>query len=178
MFIWTSSSSVFQANLPAAISAPISSRHRLISDSSLLVSSPTFSNMVAWATEPRISCAQSLQSKEIDSVKSATSSAGPEANLPLRETGELFFLRFKTPEICGQPEQKSRAKRGGEPTVTDRPPGFGLRQSPPLWHETANFTKCALCRQFKAKAAGDCRSPKAPPDSTRLTTSLDHFKPV
>ena len=44
--------------------------------------------------EPRMSCRQSRRSKEMDSVNCATSAAGPPANRPLRETGEIFFMRF------------------------------------------------------------------------------------
>jgi hypothetical protein len=39
-----------------------------------------------------MSCGQSRQSKEMDSVNRATSASGPAANRPLRETGELFFM--------------------------------------------------------------------------------------
>ena len=48
--------------------------------------------MAAWASEPRMSCRQSRQSKEMDSVNCATSAPGPRAKRPLRETGEIFFI--------------------------------------------------------------------------------------
>src|ERR1044071_5780281 len=66
---------------------------------SALVRMPIFSSIVAWAIEPMMSCFQRRQSKEIDSVKAATSAEGPLAKRPLRETGPCFFMRlFK----CGR----------------------------------------------------------------------------
>ncbi len=53
-----------------------------------------FGALSAWTSEPRMSCRQSRQSNEMDSVNCATSAAGPPANRPLRETGEIFFMRF------------------------------------------------------------------------------------
>src|SRR5208282_223411 len=68
-----------------------------------------------------MSCRQSRQSKEMDSVNSATSAAGPPANRPLRETGEIFFICWNSgfslfvrdrlkPELqpnCARPHKKS-----------------------------------------------------------------------
>lgn len=39
-----------------------------------------------------MSCRQSRRSYEMDSVKRATSSEGPDEKRPLRETGEFFFM--------------------------------------------------------------------------------------
>ena len=41
-----------------------------------------------------MSCFQSRQSKEMDSVNCATSAAGPDAKRPLRETGDFLFIRW------------------------------------------------------------------------------------
>ncbi len=102
MFMWTSSNSGFQRNFPRSISFPIASRPAIIARNSVLVSNPTFRSIVAWATEPCRSCRQSLQSKEIDSVNCATSAAGPLAKRPLREMGEVFFMRFKRAECAAR----------------------------------------------------------------------------
>ena len=59
--------------------------------------------------EPRMSCSHSRQSNEMDSVKRATSAAGPLANRPLRETG--FFLVFKRAE-CAMNKSESHAGKG------------------------------------------------------------------
>src|ERR1041385_5687983 len=59
--------------------------------------------------EPRMSCSHSRQSNEMDSVKRATSAAGPLANRPLRETG--FFLIFKRAE-CAVNSSESHAGKG------------------------------------------------------------------
>ena len=66
---------------------------------------------MAWAMEPWMSCRQSRQSKEMDSVNWATSAAGPPAKRPLRETGGGLrahdpFFSVKGPERKGNfPEQ-------------------------------------------------------------------------
>src|SRR6185295_17111376 len=57
---------------------------------------PTFRSMAAWAFDPRMSCRQSFQSKEIDSVKLATSAAGASEKRPLRDTGTLRFMWKRT----------------------------------------------------------------------------------
>ena len=49
-----------------------------------------------------MSCRQSRRSNEMDSVNCATAAAGPPANRPLRETGEVFFMRFARAE-CATP---------------------------------------------------------------------------
>jgi len=72
------------------------------------VSTPIFSSIPAWATDPAMSCFHSRQSKEMDSEKAATSAAGPSANLPDRETGEVVFICFKREGICGEHRGKSR----------------------------------------------------------------------
>ena len=58
-----------------------------------------------------MSCRQSRRSKEMDSVNCATSAAGPPANRPLRETGEVFFMRFASPRMCAQAARKSLPKK-------------------------------------------------------------------
>jgi len=77
--------------------------------SSALVSKPTFCNMVACATEPRMSCRHRRQSNEIDSVNCATSAAGPAAKRPLRETGVVLLVRFN-PGECWPDRAESHAK--------------------------------------------------------------------
>jgi hypothetical protein len=49
-------------------------------------------NIVAWAIDPWMSCFHNRQSKEMDSVNSATSAAGPLVNRPLRETGDFLLI--------------------------------------------------------------------------------------
>ena len=65
---------------------------RMMAPASLFDSTPILRSMAAWASEPRMSCRQSRQSKEMDSVNCATSAPGPRAKRPLRETGEIFFI--------------------------------------------------------------------------------------
>ena len=72
----------------------MASRPLMMARNSRWVSTPILRSIVAWAIEPGMSCRQSRQSKEMDSVNCATSAAGPPANRPLRETGEVFFMRF------------------------------------------------------------------------------------
>src|SRR6478736_967777 len=107
MFMWTSSSSGFHLNVPAVISFPILSNPAMMALASALVSTPIFSNIVAWVIEPRMSCFQSRQSKEMDSENAATSAPGPPANRPLRETGDFFFIR-----CGGEFAAKRRQSRG------------------------------------------------------------------
>lgn len=52
---------------------------------------------------------QSCQSKEMDSVNSATSAAGPLAKRPLRETGEVLFICYRASMVRAWP--KVTAKR-------------------------------------------------------------------
>jgi hypothetical protein len=56
--------------------------------------------MVAWAIEPAMSCRQSRWSNDMDSVNCATAWLGPPANRPLRDMGELFFMRFNSAECA------------------------------------------------------------------------------
>ena len=53
---------------------------------------PIFFSMAAWASEPRMSCSQSLQSKETDWVNRAAPALTSPPNRPLRETGERLFM--------------------------------------------------------------------------------------
>ena len=98
--MWTSSNSGFHRNLPAAISVPIASSPRRMAPNSARLSNPAARSIVAWALEPRMSCRHSRQSNEMDSVKSATSAAGLPAKRPLRETGEVLFMRFNCAECA------------------------------------------------------------------------------
>ena len=75
----------------------------MIARSSLWVRYPVCRSIVAWAIDPAISCRQSRQSNEMDSVNSATAAAGPPANRPLRETGVVFFMRFTRLECATKP---------------------------------------------------------------------------
>ena len=52
---------------------------------------PTFESIVAWALEPRMSCAHNRWSKDTDSPKLNISSAGAELNRPPQVTC-FFFL--------------------------------------------------------------------------------------
>src|SRR5260221_546532 len=90
--LFRSSSSGFHRNWPSAISGQMASNPSWMDSSSAWVNKPAFCSIVAWATEPRMSCRQSRQSKEIDSVNRATSAAGPLENRPLRETGDFLFI--------------------------------------------------------------------------------------
>src|SRR5216117_3524426 len=65
---------------------------------SSLESTPILRSIVAWAMEPRMSWRHSRQSNETDSVNRATSAPGSPRNLPLRESGELFFIPLFAPE--------------------------------------------------------------------------------
>src|SRR5207244_77149 len=80
-------------DFPASLSSPIFVNPPTLATLSALVRIPTFSSIVACAIDPMMSCFQRRQSKEIDSVNRATSSAGPVANRPLRETGDFFFMQ-------------------------------------------------------------------------------------
>jgi hypothetical protein len=57
--------------------------------------------MVPWAIEPAMSCLQSRQSNEMDSVNRATFAAGPSEKRPLRETGTVFCLDFTRIQRAG-----------------------------------------------------------------------------
>src|SRR5437867_2564132 len=63
----------------------------MISVHSAFVSSPIFRSMAACAIDPRMSCSQSCQSKEMDSVNRAASAFGRVVKRPERETGAMFF---------------------------------------------------------------------------------------
>ena len=52
-----------------------------------------------------MSCFQSRQSKEMDSVNWATSAAGPLAKRPLRDTGDDFVL---TPRLLAQTHREAK----------------------------------------------------------------------
>lgn len=58
-----------------------------------------------------MSCRHNRQSKEMDSENAATSAAGPLANRPLRETGELFFMRLKATKSAVNPPESHCQKR-------------------------------------------------------------------
>lgn len=70
----------------------------------------------------------------MDSVNFATSAAGPDANRPLRETGEDFFI-FIGGKLWGQGREKSRRKE----EMTYRhlflqlPERFISSQAPVIW---------------------------------------------
>ena len=83
----------------------------MIARSSRCVRQPAFRSIVAWAIDPAMSCRQSRQSKEMDSVNCATAAAGPPANRPLRETGEVFFMRFARVECAPKRRGKSLPKK-------------------------------------------------------------------
>src|SRR6266536_3206031 len=72
---------------------------------SSLESTPILRSIVAWAMEPRMSWRHSRQSNETDSVNRATSAPRSPRNLPLRETGELFFMPlFASESVTNTPE--------------------------------------------------------------------------
>src|SRR2546428_4854771 len=72
---------------------------------SSLESTPILRSIVAWAMEPRMSWRHGRQSNEMDSVNRATSAPGSPRNLPLRESGELFFMPLFAPEsLRNRPE--------------------------------------------------------------------------
>ena len=64
-----------------------------------------------------MSCRQSRRSNEMDSVNCATSAAGPPANRPLRETGEVFFMRFARAECAPVRPRKSLRKKHCPPAA-------------------------------------------------------------
>src|SRR5271165_6663386 len=65
-----------------------------MADSSILVRTPIWRSMAAWASEPWMSWRQRRQSKEMDSVNWATSAPGPLEKRPLRETGAALADGF------------------------------------------------------------------------------------
>src|SRR5438045_1334657 len=52
--------------------------------------------------DPRMSYRHSRQSNETDSVKRATSAAGPASNRPLRQTGGVSFIAFNAAECASK----------------------------------------------------------------------------
>jgi methyl halide transferase len=63
-----------------------------------------------------MSCSQSRQSNEIDSVNFATAASGPPLNRPLRETGELLLILFRDSYGAGATckDETARARRFSE----------------------------------------------------------------
>ena len=81
--------------------------------SSRAVSKPTFRSIVACAIDPAISCRQSRQSNEMDSLNLATLGAGPPEKRPLRDTGLDFDSIFKRCKLCAK-NTKSHATKSKE----------------------------------------------------------------
>jgi hypothetical protein len=92
MFMWTSSSSGFHLNLPAVISLPMASRPRTMAVIPFWSARRFCGASSAWAMEPRMSCRQSRQSKEMDSVNCATSAAGPRVKAAAAGDGRFLVL--------------------------------------------------------------------------------------
>ena len=90
----------------------MASSPRIIARNSRWVRHPASRSIVAWAIDPAMSCRQSRRSNEMDSVNCATAAAGPPVNRPLRETGEVFFMRFARPRMCADAARKSLQKNG------------------------------------------------------------------
>src|SRR5438128_7202872 len=81
---------------------------------SSFVSTPILCSIVACAMEPRMSWRHNRQSNEMDSVNRATLAPGSPRNLPLRESGELFFMPLFAPEfVRDRPESHAERRTGG-----------------------------------------------------------------